>query len=120
MLLLIGSWYGIDGGYFELYWVVKDLIFYYYDVDFYDLGLYVVIVDLLKVNWGFGLLLLLWIVVSVFVNELCCWWIMFDFDYCNIVICWLCEWVGCKFFGEYDMINWCMVFYVLEVLIMVV
>ncbi|OIN79146.1 GNAT family N-acetyltransferase [Mycobacterium malmoense] len=113
-LPLIGSMRGVDRAYLELYWSAKDLISRHYDADPYDLGLHAAIADARLVNRGFGPLLLPRIVASVFSVEPRCGRIMFDPDHRNTAARRLCEYVGCKFFGEHDAPNRRMALYAFE------
>lgn len=113
-LPLLGILRGIPRAYLELYWGAKDLISRYYDAEPYDLGLHAAIADLNLVNRGLGATLLPRIVASVFSAEPRCRRIMFDPDHRNTAARRLCEYAGCKFFGEYDTTNRRMALYALE------
>lgn len=113
-LPLIGSMRGADRAYLELYWSAKDLISRYYDAAPYDLGLHAAIADVPLVNRGFGPLLLPRVVASLFTVEPRCRRVMFDPDHRNTTARRLCEYVGCRFLGEYDTGNRRMALYAFE------
>ncbi|WP_319435944.1 GNAT family N-acetyltransferase [Mycobacterium sp. RTGN5] len=113
-LPLIASLNGVDGGYLELYRAAKDSIAPCYDVDPYDLGLHAAIADLGAVNRGLAPRLLPRIVASLFAIEPRCQRVMFDPDHRNTGARRLCEFVGCRFLGEYDMANRRMALYAFE------
>jgi RimJ/RimL family protein N-acetyltransferase len=113
-LPLIASLNGVDGAYLELYRAAKDSIAPCYDVDPYDLGLHAAIADLGAVNRGLAPRLLPRIVANLFAIEPRCERVMFDPDYRNTGARRLCEFVGCRFLGEYDMSNRRMALYAFE------
>ncbi len=113
-LPLIVSLSGVPGGYLELYRAAKDSIAACYDADPYDLGLHAAIAELAAVNRGLGARLLPRIVADVFATEQRCRRVMFDPDHRNTAARRMCEFVGCRFLGEFDMSNRRMALYAWE------
>lgn len=113
-LPLIGALHGVDRGYLELYRAAKDSIATHYDAHPHDLGLHAAIADQPFVSRGFGPLLLPRIVASVFEIEPDCGRLMFDPDHRNTAVRRLCEYVGCRFLGEYEMANRRMALYAFD------
>ncbi|MCX2932562.1 GNAT family N-acetyltransferase [Mycobacterium sp. CVI_P3] len=113
-LPLIASLNGIAGGYLEIYRAAKDSIAPCYDADPYDLGLHAAVADVGALNRGLAPRLLPRIIASLFATEQRCVRVMFDPDHRNAAARRLCEFVGCRFLGEYDMSNRRMALYAFE------
>lgn len=113
-LPLIAGLNGVAGGYLEIYRAAKDSIAPCYDADPYDLGLHAAIADLHALNRGLAPRLLPRIIASLFATEQRCHRVMFDPDHRNTGARRLCEFVGCRFLGEYDMANRRMALYAFE------
>jgi lysine N-acyltransferase len=109
----IGSFRGGNFGYVELYRAAKDSIAPRYDADPHDIGLHAAIAELKFVNRGIAPMLLPRVVASLFELEPRCRRIMFDPDHRNTGARRLCEYAGCEFLGEHDMLNRRMALYAL-------
>lgn len=113
-LPLIASLNGTAGAYLELYRAAKDSIAPCYDADPYDLGLHAAIADVNALNRGLAPRLLPRIIANLFAIEPRCRRVMFDPDHRNTGARRLCEFVGCRFLGEFDMSNRRMALYEFE------
>jgi lysine N-acyltransferase len=113
-LPLIASLNGVPGAYLELYRAAKDSIAPCYDADPYDLGLHAAIADVNALNRGLAPRLLPRIIANLFTIEPRCRRVMFDPDHRNTGARRLCEFVGCRFLGEFDMSNRRMALYEFE------
>jgi RimJ/RimL family protein N-acetyltransferase len=110
---LVGSFRGAPFVYLEVYRAAKDSIAPRYDADPHDIGLHAAIAELRFVNRGIAPMLLPRLVASIFELEPRCRRIMFDPDHRNSGARGVCEYAGCQFLGEHDMVNRRMALYAL-------